>query len=180
MTQIGNMFVGMKPSMWWYSIGPTEDNFISLLQLHMLIIGQPDKMLRDLRHTKGSTQLYAMSMWIVGSADNHNVSDLVFSLCMSVLGQVQDTSRSLLYYSHSSHFCWSNHQLKACQTTSSIDFQAFSNFASLVLYHPWLCSNILKPTLYFFLYSGHLNWYMHNHSLAQAEPPLLGGNLSPL
>jgi len=49
----------------------------------MLILGQTDKMLRDLRNTKGSTQLSATSMWIVGSGDNHNVSNLVFSLCMS-------------------------------------------------------------------------------------------------
>jgi hypothetical protein len=27
-------------------------------------------------------------------------------------------------------------------------------------YHLWVCSIILKPTLYFFLQSGHLNWYM--------------------
>jgi len=49
----------------------------------MIIIRQPDKMQRDLRNTKGSTQLFATSMWIVGSADNHNVSNIVFSLCMS-------------------------------------------------------------------------------------------------
>jgi hypothetical protein len=57
----------------------------------MLIIGQPDKMLRDLRNTKGSTDLSAMSMWIVGSIYNHNVSNLVSSVCMSqCLVKVQD------------------------------------------------------------------------------------------
>ena len=45
------------------------------------------KELRDLRNITGSTQLSAMSMWIVVSGDNHNVWKLVFSLCMSVLGQ---------------------------------------------------------------------------------------------
>jgi hypothetical protein len=46
----------------------------------MLIIGQPDKMLTDLRNSKASTELSAMSMRIVVSADNHNVLNLVFSL----------------------------------------------------------------------------------------------------
>jgi hypothetical protein len=70
--------------------------------------------------------------------------------------------------------CWSNHQLKVCHTTCSYSFQAVSTFTNPFLYHPWLCSNLLKPTLHFFLQSGHLNWYMHHHSLAQAEPLLYG------
>jgi hypothetical protein len=49
----------------------------------MLIIGQPDKMLRDLRNSRGSTALSAVSMWIVVSGDNYEVSNPVFSLCMS-------------------------------------------------------------------------------------------------
>jgi len=65
-------------------MGPTQDNFLSWWQLCMLIIGQPDKMLRDLRNITGSTQLSAMSMWIVGSGDNHNVLILCFhSVCHS-------------------------------------------------------------------------------------------------
>jgi len=60
----------------------------------MLIIGQPDKMLRDLTNSKGSTQLSAMSTWILVSGDNHNVPNLVFSLCMSqCLVKVRDTAR---------------------------------------------------------------------------------------
>jgi len=47
----------------------------------MLIIGQPDKMLRDLRNSKGSTQLSATSMWIPVSGHN-NVSNLVSSVHM--------------------------------------------------------------------------------------------------
>jgi len=62
----------------------------------MLIIGQPDKMLRDLRNITGSTQLSDMSVWIVVSGDNHNISKLVFPLCMSeCLAKVRDTARSL-------------------------------------------------------------------------------------
>jgi len=71
----------------------------------MLIIGQLDKMHRDIRKSKGSTELSATSMWIPVSRDNQYVSNLVFSLCMSeCLVKVQDTARSLLYRSPCSHF----------------------------------------------------------------------------
>ena len=64
-------------------MGPTQDNFLSWWQLRMLIIGQPDKMHRDLRNSKGSTELSATSMWILVSRDNQYVSNLVFFLlCM--------------------------------------------------------------------------------------------------
>jgi hypothetical protein len=49
----------------------------------MLITGQPDKMLTGLRNITGSTELSAMSMWILVSGDNHSVLDLLFSLRMS-------------------------------------------------------------------------------------------------
>jgi len=64
-------------------MGPTKDNYLSWWQLRMLIIGQPDKMHRDLRNSKGSTELSATSMWILVSGDNQYVSNPVFSLCMS-------------------------------------------------------------------------------------------------
>jgi len=38
-------------------MGPIHDNFISWRKLHMLITGQHDKMLRDVRNSKGSRQL---------------------------------------------------------------------------------------------------------------------------
>jgi len=47
-------------------------------------------------------------------------------------------------------------------------------------YHLWDCSVRLTPTLHFFLQSGHLNWYMQQHSLAQGEPLLSGKPKSPL
>jgi len=66
----------------------------------MLTIGE----LRDLRNITGSTQLSAMSMWIVGCGDNHNVWNLVFSLCVSqCLVKVRDTARSLLHCSPFKH-----------------------------------------------------------------------------
>ena len=49
----------------------------------MLIIGQPDKLLRDLRNSKRSRRLSATLMEILVSGENHNVSNLLFSLCMS-------------------------------------------------------------------------------------------------
>ena len=48
----------------------------------MLTIGQYDKMLRDLSNIKGSTELSALSMWILVSGDNQYVLNLVFSLFM--------------------------------------------------------------------------------------------------
>lgn len=54
--------------------------------------------------------------------------------------------------------------------------QAVSTFTNLVLCHLWLCRIILKPTLHFFLYSSHLNWYMQHQSLA-SEKPLLSGEI---
>jgi hypothetical protein len=70
----------------------------------MLIIGQPDKMLRDLRNIKGSTELSATAMWIVVSGDNHNILNLVFSICMSgYLAKVRDTARPLLHCSPFKH-----------------------------------------------------------------------------
>jgi len=63
----------------------------------MLIIGQPDKMHRDL-NSKRSIDLSATSMWILVSHDNQYVSNLVFSLSMlESLDYTQDTARSLLH-----------------------------------------------------------------------------------
>jgi len=79
-------------------MGPTQDNFLSWWQLRMLIIGQTDKMHRDLRNRKQSKDLSAKSMWILVSRDNQYVSNLVFSLCMLVcFDWTQDTARSLLH-----------------------------------------------------------------------------------
>jgi len=59
----------------------------------MLITGQPDKMLTDLRNSKGSTELSARAMWIVVCGDNHNISKLVFSLYVRVLAQGTQCSK---------------------------------------------------------------------------------------
>ena len=73
---------------------PIHDNIKSCRQLHMLIIGE----LTDLRNNKGSRDLTAVSLEIPVSGVNRNVSNLVFSLCMSdSLAKVRDTARSLLH-----------------------------------------------------------------------------------
>ena len=83
----------------------TSHKFIPCWHLHLLIMRQPDKMLRDLRNSKGSTQLSARSMEILVSGDNHNVLNNVFSLFMSgCLAKVRDMARSLLHCSPSPHF----------------------------------------------------------------------------
>ena len=62
-------------------------------------------MLRHLRDSKGSRELSAASLDILVSGVNHNVMNLVFSLCMLVrLVKVQDTAMSLLHSSPCSHF----------------------------------------------------------------------------
>jgi len=67
----------------------------------MLIIGE----LRDLRNNKGSREISAVSLEIPVSGVKQNVSNLVFSFCMSEsLAKIQDTARRLLHCSHSSHF----------------------------------------------------------------------------
>jgi len=54
----------------------------------MLIIGQ----LTDLRNNKGSTDLTAVSLQIPVCGGKHNVTNLVFSLCMlECLAKVQPT-----------------------------------------------------------------------------------------
>jgi len=76
-------------------------------------------MLRALRNSKGSTELSAKSMWIAFSGDNHNISNLVFSLYVRVLAQgtcYSKVTTSLLPPAHTS--CWGNHNQKACHIAS--------------------------------------------------------------
>jgi len=49
----------------------------------MLVTGVPEKMLTDLRNSKGNRDLSATSMDILVSGESQNVSGLVFSLRMS-------------------------------------------------------------------------------------------------
>ena len=157
-------------------MGPINRNFTSWWATHMLIIEQPDKPLRDLRNSKGSTELSATSMVILVSGVDQKC---FWTLC--------------LHTAHQS--TWPRYQIQQCQWFIPpqpyflqrqpshiclyyhcwISLQAVSTFTNLVLYHMWVCSIILKQTLYFFfLQSGHINWYMQHQSLAQGEPLLYG------
>ena len=81
-------------------MGPTQGNFLNWCKRHMLIIRQPDKLLRDLTNNKGSTELSAISMWILVSGGNHSLLNIVFLLCMSqCMIKVRYTARSLLHCS---------------------------------------------------------------------------------
>jgi hypothetical protein len=66
----------------------------------MLITGQPDKMLRDLRNSKRSRELSATLMEILVSGDNINVLNTVFSVrIFDSMVKVRDTAMSLLHCS---------------------------------------------------------------------------------
>ena len=137
----------------------------------MLIVGE----LRDLRNNKGIRDLTAVSLEILVSGVIHNVSYTVFSLSMlECLDWTQDTAWSLLHCSHSSHFLLrqlqpeglSNHCLMQSSDSLYLHKSCFLSF--LALQHQTKTNSALS------LHSGHLNRYMHHHSLAQAEPLLYG------
>jgi hypothetical protein len=66
----------------------------------MLIIEQPEKMLRDPRNSKGSIELSVMSMCIPVSGDN-NILNLLFLIYMSeCLDKVQDTAITASMFSN--------------------------------------------------------------------------------
>jgi len=54
-------------------MGPVHKNFVSWWQPNTLIIGQPDKMLRDVRNSKGSRELSATLMQNLVCGENHDV-----------------------------------------------------------------------------------------------------------
>jgi len=54
-------------------MGTTQGYFLSWWQLTIVIIGQPNEMLRGLRITKGSRELLASLMEILAIGDNHQV-----------------------------------------------------------------------------------------------------------
>ena len=81
----------------------------------MVTVGEP----RDLRNNKGSRDPTAVSLEIPVSSVKYNVSNLVFSLSMSVSSaKVQATARSLLHAPPAHTSCCGNHNLNACHTTA--------------------------------------------------------------
>jgi hypothetical protein len=138
-------------------MGPNHNKIVSWWQLRMFIIGLPDKMLTDLRNSKGSRRLSAVWMDSLVRGVNHSVLNLVFSLCMSkCLAKVQDSAMSLLHCFPSSYFLQRQSSPGRLTNHCLMQLQAVNTFANLVLYHLWLYKIILKPTMHFFLHSAHL------------------------
>jgi len=68
--------------------GPIQDNFISSWQHRMLVIGQPDKMLTDLRNSKWSRELSAVWMKnIISGVNQKCFESFVFTLYVLMPGQ---------------------------------------------------------------------------------------------
>ena len=110
-------------------------------------------------------------MEILVSGDNHKVSNLVFSFCMSeCLDRTRDTQMSMFHCFPRPH-CLLRQQAPVGLVYHFImQLQAVSTFTKPVLYHLWLCSIIHKATWHFFLQSGHLNWCTQHHSVEEGEP----------
>jgi len=88
-------------------MGQIHNNFKSWWQQHMLITGQPNKMFRDIRNSKRSKEISAKLMAILVSGENHNLSNLVSSLCVSdCLAKLWDTAMSLFRCFCRLHFLW--------------------------------------------------------------------------
>ena len=69
-------------------MGPIHDNFIPSWQLRILITGQPDKMLTDLRNSKGSRQLPAVGMKnLIRTVNQECFECCVFTAHVLVLGK---------------------------------------------------------------------------------------------
>jgi hypothetical protein len=172
--QTGKKLVVVKHSMWMCR-GYNSRQIEILVASRMLIIGQAERMLIDLRNSRGSTELSAVWMDSLVSGWIKIVSETFISILhIRALG-LWDTAMSLLHRSPSAPTsCRGNHHLYACNATAYCSVQAVITFTNLILSHLWLCTIILKPTLQFFLQSGHLNWYMQHHTIAQGEPLLSG------
>jgi hypothetical protein len=101
-------------------MGQIHDNFISSWPTRMLIIEEPDKMLTDLRNSKGSREFSATSMEIlVSGVHSEGFLNLVFACCTyGHLDKVQDTAMSLLHSSRNPHFLQRNHNPYACHATA--------------------------------------------------------------
>ena len=125
-------------------MGPIHDTFTPCWQTHLLRIGEPHKMLTDLRHSKRSRELSALLMKCLVSGENHNRECCVFTLCVGALGQSMRYSNDCFITPPGHTFCWGNHNLQACHTTALCSLQTISSFTNPVLYHIWHCSITLK------------------------------------
>jgi hypothetical protein len=108
-------------------------------------------MLIDLRNSKGSTEVSAISMEIQSVVLIRNVSETcVFILHIRELAKVPDTAMLIPYSSSSPHFLLRQSTTIGLSYHCSISLQAVSTFTNFVLYHMWLCIIILQLTLHYF------------------------------
>jgi len=83
--------------------------------------------------------------------------NVVFAYCTSEqLAKVPDTAVSMLHSSPNPHLLEGQPSFIGLSHHCWISFQAAKTFTNLVLYHMWVCSIILKPTLHVFMLSSHL------------------------
>jgi len=107
----------------------TTPTWINAWNIAEAIIGQADKMFRDVRNSKWSRQLSATLVEILVSGENYNGSNLVFSLrILECFAKLQDTATSLLHCSPSQNFCRGNYHCQACHNTLECRLQTFSAF----------------------------------------------------
>jgi len=132
-------------------MGPIHNNFISWWQLHMLIVGQTDKMLIDLKYSKGSRELSAVWMenLIIG-VNQEYIESCVFTLYVGVLRQVttySNVTSSFLPQPTLPAEATITHRLVIPLPNAVFRGSIPAQF--MFLYHLWLCSVKLQPTMQF-------------------------------
>ena len=158
-------------------MAPIHNNFISWWQPNMLIIEQPDKMLRDI--TANKVQSYLLSKWKFWSVARCKMFQiLVFHSSCRTTWPRYEIQQSHCFLSAAVHTsCKDNHNILPFHNSSLCRLQVISSFTNVVPYHPWIYSIILKPKLHSFVQSEHLNWYRHHQSPAEGET-LFSGEIS--
>ena len=153
-------------------MGPIHDKFVSSWQLRILITGQPDKMLTDLRNSKGSRQLSAVWMKnLIRGVNQECFECCVFATHVLVLGKGKtyssDTASLLLQPT-----TLAGATIPSRLVTSVLHAAFRQSVPSQILFSitlhfvPLYCNALFSRSVL-------LNWYMHHHhSVVQREPLL--------
>jgi len=135
-------------------------------------------MFRDGRNSIWSREPSSTLMKTLVSGENHNVSKLVFSLCiLDCLAKLQDTAMSLLHCSPSQNFLQRQSSLLGLSYHFLMQ-SSVSTFKKPVFHHLWFCSIILKMTLHIFVQSDHItiivlmHWILLNRHSTNAPGPV--------
>jgi len=159
-------------------MGPINCNFISWCPTHTLIIWQPEKPLRDLRNSKGSTELSATSMEILVSGIDQKC---FWTSCFYTAHQ--STCQGTRYSNVNDSLL----PVPTLPVQATITHRLVipllkqpSGGQQILFSHLWLCSITQKSTALFLL----AKWsqkLLHAASLSSARrTTALWGNLSPL